>query len=201
MLNSLIFAILTYLFSSIPFGLLIGKIFYKIDVRKAGSFNIGATNVMRLCGKIAGITTFLLDGLKGAIPVWICKMLFTGDFFYVIAIISIIGHIFPIYLKFQGGKGVATTIMVLFAINLQIGILAIGIWSISLLLFGFSSLSSILMSILLIPFSLALSISQNNYGITIFNLVFASLILIKHNQNIKRLLQKKEQKIFKKSLF
>lgn len=199
MLSSVLFLIFTYLFASIPFGLLIGKIFYGKDIRLEGSKNIGATNVLRTCGKLAGISTFFLDGLKGAIPVLLAKYIFQNDIYFIVGFIAIVGHIFPIYLKFKGGKGVATTILVLFAINYIFGLIGVIIWAIFLLLFGFVSLASIMMSILLIPF--AFLIESGNFNLAIFNILFAILITFKHFENIKRLLSKEEKKMFPKSLF
>jgi glycerol-3-phosphate acyltransferase PlsY len=208
MLNNSLFLIFTYFFASIPFGLLIGKIFYKKDIRLEGSKNIGATNVFRTCGKIAGILTFLLDGLKGAIPVLIAKSLFQNDLYFIVGIIAILGHIFPIYLNFKGGKGVATTILILFAIDVKFGLIGVSIWASFLLLFGFVSLASIGMSVLLIPFSFCMNdgklIPLLNFEIsilTLFTILFASIIVLTHRQNIERLLQKNEKKMFSKSLF
>jgi glycerol-3-phosphate acyltransferase PlsY len=204
MLNNIASLILTYLFSAIPFGLLIGKIFYGKDIRKTGSENIGATNVMRTCGKIAGISTFLLDGLKGAIPILLYKQFFTNtstSFEYLIGFIAILGHIFPIYLKFKGGKGVATTILVLFALNLKLGFLAAGIFGVFLILFGYVSLASIMMSLLLLPFSAFEFAFNENHNMLIFNLGFAFLLCLRHTDNIKRLLNGEEGKMFKKSIF
>jgi glycerol-3-phosphate acyltransferase PlsY len=197
MLNNIVFLIFTYLFASIPFGLLIGKIFYGIDVRKAGSGNIGATNVLRLCGKIAGISTFLLDGIKGALPVFLYKSIYINDFFYIVGLVAILGHTFPIYLKFKGGKGVATTILIIFAINIKLGFIAFIIFAIFLLLFGFVSLASISMVLFLLPFSMLFG----GLNMVLFNSFFLFLILFKHLENIKKLLNKTESKMFNKSIF
>jgi glycerol-3-phosphate acyltransferase PlsY len=208
MLNNFLFFLFTYLFASIPFGLLVGKVFYRKDIRLEGSKNIGATNVFRTCGKIAGILTFLFDGLKGAIPVLIAKSLFQNDLYFIVSIIAILGHIFPIYLKFKGGKGVATTILILFAINLKFGLIGVSIWASFLLLFGFVSLASVGMSIFLIPFSFYINDDKLtpllNFEIsilTLFTILFACIIVLTHRQNIVRLLQKNEKKMFSKSLF
>jgi glycerol-3-phosphate acyltransferase PlsY len=201
MVENLIFGLFTYFFSSIPFGLVIGKIFYNKDIRLEGSKNIGATNVLRLCGKTAGFFTFLLDGLKGAIPVILAKHFLGGQIFYLVGLVAILGHIFPIYLKFKGGKGVATTLLVLFAIDVKFGGLALLIWVLSFVLFGFSSLSSILMSVLLVLFSASYSLNTGDYYLLLFNIIFTLLILFKHKENIKRLITKQEPKVFKKSVF
>lgn len=200
MLSNISFLLFSYLLSAVPFGLLLGFICYKKDVRKEGSGNIGATNVFRTCGRFAGISTFLLDGIKGAVPVLLSKQLaFPSYFTYLVAITCIVGHIFPIYLKFKGGKGVATTILVLFALNLKIGLIAVLIWALFLVLFGFVSIASIAMSIILIPFSF-LTVNDG-YKMLIFNIVFAVIIIIKHISNIKKLLRKEEKPMFKKAIF
>ena len=202
MLNNIFFLLFTYLFSSIPFGLLISLVFFKKDIRLEGSKNIGATNMWRVFGKTAGIVTFLLDGIKGAIPVLLAKYLgFASGLIYLVAMIAILGHVFSIYLKFKGGKGVATTFLVLFALNFQIGLIATFIWVLFLFLFGFSSLSAIMMSILLIPFSIFYGITGQDYNLIYFNLAFTALILFKHRENIKKLAKGEEKKMFKKSLF
>jgi glycerol-3-phosphate acyltransferase PlsY len=204
MLNNFLFLIFSYLVSSIPFGLIIGFIFYKKDIRKEGSKNIGATNVYRICSKKAGIATFILDGLKGAIPVLIAKQYFSPDnFYFLVALVCIIGHVFPIYLKFKGGKAVSTTIFILFVANPKIGAIAVSIWLISLLLFGYSSLSSILMALLLVPISTfcAIEYPTINYSMIIFSIIVCAIISIKHRANINRLINKEEKKVFSKSIF
>lgn len=199
MLNNLVFLLISYLFASIPFGLLIAKVFYKKDIRLEGSKNIGATNVWRVCGRVSGIATFLLDGLKGAIPVFISKYLFTDNItFFIVALVCILGHIFPIYLKFKGGKGVATTILILFAININLGLFGGVVWILALLLFGYSSLSSILMCILIVPF--AFGLVGINAILPWFCIIFSSIVIFKHKENITRLFRQEEKKIFSKSL-
>lgn len=200
MVNNIIFLFFSYFFASIPFGLLIGKVFYKKDIRLEGSGNIGATNVWRICGKPAGILTFLLDGLKGAIPVIISKYIFLNPVLpFIVALICILGHIFPVYLKFKGGRGVATMLLILFAINLQLGVFASVVWVMIFLCFGYSSLSSILMCILIVPFAFGLE------GVTAilpwFCIIFSTIVILKHKENLKRLLNREEKKMFSKSLF
>lgn len=200
MVNDVIFLLFAYFFASIPFGLLIGKVLYKKDIRLEGSGNIGATNVWRLCGKSAGILTFLLDGLKGAIPVLVSKYTFINPIIpFVVALVCILGHIFPIYLKFKGGRGVATMLLILFAINLQLGIFASVIWFLIFVCFGYSSLSSILMCVLIVPFAFGLE------GVTSilpwFCIIFSIIVILKHKQNLQRLLNREEKKMFSKALF
>ena len=200
MLNNTIFLIVSYFFASIPFGLLIGKLFYKKDIRLEGSGNIGATNVWRLCGKPAGILTFLLDGLKGAIPVVISKYIFVNPIIpFIVALVCILGHIFPIYLKFKGGRGVATMLLILFAINFKLGIFASILWIAIFLCFGYSSLSSILMCVLIVPFAFGLEGAVSI--LPWFCIIFSAIVILKHKENLQRLLRREEKKMFSKALF
>ena len=118
-----------------------------------------------------------------------------------IGIIAILGHIFPIYLKFKGGKGVATTLLIIFAINFKIGLVCLVVWVVSLLLFGFSSLSSILMCLFTVLISIINFLQMGDYEFLTFSLIFSFIIIAKHKINIIRLIKKQEPKIFKKSLF
>lgn len=194
MLYQLLFLVLTYLTCAIPFGLVLGKVFAGVDVRQSGSKNIGATNVTRVVGKKLGLATLLLDGLKGAIMVIIAKLIFADaqnidTIVALVVAIAVIGHIFPIYLKFKGGKGVATTLAVLFAIDWQLGLGAGLTWLAVFALFRISSISSILAVFSSIIFSCLLqsSISQ----IIVCSFLFL-LVLIRHKENIMRLKEGKE---------
>ena len=143
--NILIFFLISYFICAIPFGLLISKILNKKDIRQHGSKNIGATNVARVLGKKYGLATLILDSLKGAITVILAKNLFALSSNYekivlLTAFIAVFAHIFPIYLKFKGGKGVATTIAVILAINPLVGMVVISSW---LLIFAFSKISAL----------------------------------------------------------
>lgn len=199
MILELLFVIFSYLFASIPFGLVLGKLFYNIDIRLAGSKNIGATNVYRLCGKIPGIITFLLDGTKGAIPVLLSQVFFPSGFFtYLVAITCLIGHIMPLYLKFKGGKGVATGILVIFVLNPLIGLYSAIVWVITFILFGYSSLASIVMCLSFILFSLLLS---KSIIMILCCIIISCIIILKHKQNVNRLFTKQESRIFKKAIF
>lgn len=195
-MTKLLFLVASYLFSAIPFGLLIGRLFFNKDIRKEGSGNIGATNVIRTCGKKAGILTFLLDGLKGALPALMAKLYFAGNFYYLVGIICVIGHTFPIYLNFKGGKGVATAFLTFLIINPFLALIMFCIWLIFLGAFGYVSLASIASAIFLLPASIFI------HGImpVIFNLLIACIIIVKHSSNIKNLLNKDEKRMFKKPL-
>ena len=123
-MDILIIGIISYLMGSIPFGLILTKIFLKKDIRDIGSGNIGATNVLRTGNKTVGYITLSLDILKAVIPVIFVKIYYT-DYLYLASLCAFIGHVFPVWLKFKGGKGVATYVGILFAINIYFGIIFI----------------------------------------------------------------------------
>jgi glycerol-3-phosphate acyltransferase PlsY len=174
---------------SIPFGLILTKIFLKKDIRDIGSGNIGATNVLRTGNKLIGYLTLVLDITKAIIPVIYVKINFP-ELIYIASLCAFLGHVFPIWLKFRGGKGVATYVGILFSINILIGIVFITCWAIIFLISKYSSLSSIIAS-LSIP--IYLMIADNNYSIIFFIIMFV-LIFFTHRENVKRLKNKEESK-------
>ena len=178
----------SYLCGSIPFGLVISYIFKKDDPRSIGSKNIGATNVLRTAGVMLGLFTLILDILKGFIAIRITLML-NSDLVGLSMTFVIIGHIFPIWLKFKGGKGVATFIGVLLAYNFQLFLLFTFTWLLCALLFKYSSLSAIIALITNLISTVAFDL---NY---IYFIIVSFLILIKHFSNIQRLLTGNETKI------
>ena len=178
----------SYLCGSIPFGLVISYIFKKDDPRSIGSKNIGATNVLRTAGVVLGLFTLILDILKGFIAIKITLML-NSDVVGLSMTFVIIGHIFPIWLKFKGGKGVATFIGVLLAYNFQLFLLFTFTWLLCALLFKYSSLSAIIALIINLLSTIAFDL---NY---IYFIIVSFLILIKHFSNIQRLLTGNETKI------
>lgn len=193
-LSQLLFLILTYLIASIPFGLLLSLIFAKKDIREFGSKNIGATNVTRVLGKKLGLATLILDGVKGAVMVLIAGFLFVdlnnlNNFLYLVAFMAILGHIFSIYLKFKGGKGVATTIATLLALDLTLGMLVIAVWLGVFVLFRISAISAL--SAIFAGFIFVIFAQYSNFEI-IFMFVVLALIVIRHKTNIKELLSKKK---------
>ena len=133
--------IISYLMGSIPFGLILTKIFLKKDIREIGSGNIGATNALRTGNKIIGYLTLILDILKAVIPVLYIKFFFQESI-YISSLCAFLGHVFPIWLKFRGGKGVATYVGILFSINIYFGIIFLVSWAITFLVSKYSSLSS-----------------------------------------------------------
>ena len=184
----LLIIFISYLCGSIPFGLVISHIFKKDDPRSIGSKNIGATNVLRTAGVMLGLITLILDILKGFIAIKITLML-NSDVIGLSMTFVIIGHIFPIWLKFKGGKGVATFIGVLLAYNFQLFLLFTFTWLLCALLFKYSSLSAIIALITNLISTIAFDL---NY---IYFIIVSFLILIKHFSNIQRLLTGNETKI------
>ena len=184
----LVVSILSYLVGSIPFGFILTKIFLKKDIRDIGSGNTGATNVLRTGNKFLGYGTLFLDVIKAVIPVIYVKLNYP-DYIFIASLCVFLGHIFPIWLKFKGGKGVATYVGILFSINLTIGFVFIGVWFITFLISKYSSLSSLFGS-LSIPIYLFFFTSQN---LVFFSIMFI-LILYTHRENVKRLKNKEESK-------
>ena len=181
--------IISYLMGSIPFGFILTKIFLKKDIREIGSGNIGATNALRTGNKTIGYSTLVLDILKAVIPIIYVKI-FYQDFLYIASLCAFLGHVFPIWLKFKGGKGVATYVGILFAINIYFGIIFAISWLITFGRSKYSSLASLVASIS-IPIYLLFS-SQFNQ--VIFFTIMFILIFFTHRENIKRLKNKEETK-------
>ena len=188
-MDILIIGIISYLMGSIPFGLILTKLFLNKDIREIGSGNIGATNVLRSGNKIIGYTTLILDILKAVIPVIFVKIYYI-DFLYVTSLCVFLGHVFPIWLKFKGGKGVATYVGILFAINIYFGIVFALCWFVVFSITKFSSLSSLIASIS-IPIYL---IVTSKFDEIFFFIIMFVLIFFTHRENIKRLKNKEETK-------
>jgi glycerol-3-phosphate acyltransferase PlsY len=174
---------------SIPFGLILTKVFLKKDIREIGSGNIGATNALRTGNKLIGYSTLILDVLKAAIPVLYVKMNFP-DAVYISALCAFIGHVFPVWLKFKGGKGVATYVGILFAINIYFGLIFVITWFIIFGLSKYSSLSSLVASISIPVYLIILA----HFDQMIFFIIMFVLIFFTHRENIKRLKNKEETK-------
>ena len=180
----------SYLLGSIPFGLIITKIFLGKDIRKVGSGNIGTTNVLRTGKKSLAAATLLFDVLKGYFSILITHNYF-NDLIYLSALICFIGHIFPVWLKFKGGKGVATYLGVILGISLILGIVFGITWLVIAVIFRYSSLSSILGSMTVWIYSFLFANEMQSY------LLFFLFIIIffTHKENIIRLKNSKETKI------
>ena len=184
----IIVAITSYLMGSIPFGFILTKIFLKKDIRDIGSGNIGATNALRTGNKFLGYGTLLLDVLKAIIPVIYTKLNYP-DYIFITSMFVFIGHVFPVWLKFKGGKGVAPYVGILFSINLIYGIVFVSIWIIIFLISKYSSLASLIASFT-IPIYL---LFFNNENLIFFSIMFV-LIFYTHRENVKRLKNKEENK-------
>ena len=185
----IVISILSYLMGSIPFGFILTKIFLKKDIRDIGSGNIGATNAIRTGNKIIGYTTLILDISKAIIPVIYVKVNFP-ELIFIASLCAFLGHVFPVWLKFKGGKGIATYVGILFSINIFLGIIFIITWLIIFILTKYSSLSSIIGTIS-IPIYLLLTGQSSN---VIFFITMFVLIFFTHRENIKRLKNKEESK-------
>ena len=188
-MDYLIVGIASYLMGSIPFGLILTKIFLNKDIRDIGSGNIGATNALRTGNKLIGYSTLILDIAKAIIPVIFVKINYP-ELIYVASLCAFLGHVFPIWLKFKGGKGVATYVGILFSINFLLGIIFVTSWGIIFLIFRYSSLSSIIGSIS-IPIYILITDQISN---AIFFSIMFVLIFYTHRENIKRLKNKEENK-------
>ena len=191
MLNFELFLIIlvTYLFGSIPFGLLLTKIFLKKDIREIGSGNIGATNVLRSGNKILGYSTLVLDILKAVLPILYIKF-FMNDYLYISALSIFIGHVFPIWLKFKGGKGVASYLGILCCLDIFTALIFGVVWISVFILFKFSSLSSLLASLTIPIFHFFYNSNSDYY----FYFMMFILIFFTHRENIKRLRNNTESK-------
>ena len=188
-INLIIVAVYSYILGSIPFGLVLTKIFLKKDIRKIGSGNIGTTNVLRTGKKSLAVITLLLDLMKGYFSIIITFAYFENLISYS-ALICFIGHIFPVWLKFKGGKGVATYLGVLIALSYKF-FLIFGIsWLVISFLFRYASLSSIISSLTVFIYSYFFN---NNFSLILF--IFFIVIVYTHRGNIVRLKNSEESKI------
>ena len=182
--------IASYLSGSIPFGLILTKIFLNKDLRKIGSKNIGATNVLRTGNKIVAGFTLFLDISKGIIPILITKEYFT-DLIYLSSLAALLGHIFPVWLRFKGGKGVATYLGIIFILSFYLGVIFCVSWILISIASKYSSLSSILSTMIVF----IVSFFNNNFELTSYLFITFIIILYTHRQNIVRIKNKSEDKI------
>ena len=182
-----IIGIISYLMGSIPFGLILTKIFLKKDIREIGSGNIGATNALRTGNKLIGYSTLILDVFKAVIPVLYVKINFP-DAVYISALFAFIGHVFPVWLKFKGGKGVATYVGILFSLNIIFGLIFGICWLTIFFISKYSSLASLIGSLSIPVYILIMEGSENLF----FFIIMFILIFFTHRENIKRLINKEE---------
>jgi len=188
-INLIIVAVYSYLLGSIPFGLVLTKIFLKKDIREIGSGNIGTTNVLRTGKKSLAVATLVLDLLKGYFSIVITFIYFENLILYS-ALICLIGHIFPIWLKFKGGKGVATYLGVILALSYKFFLIFGITWLVLSFLFRYASLSSIISSLIVFVYSYFFI---NNFSLILF--IFFVIIIYTHRDNIVRLKNSEESKI------
>lgn len=200
--NLIIAIILAYLIGSIPTSVWIGRIFYNIDVRKEGSGNAGATNTIRVLGYKAGIPVLLLDIFKGWFAVYISNFFWDGtltfpdlvDFDIILASAAVVGHVFPIYVGFKGGKGIATLLGIGIALFPYGALIAVVIFAITLIITGYVSLSSIVASVTF-PIVELIFLGNTEYiSLTILAIAVAVFVPIIHHKNIQRLLKGEESK-------
>tara|TARA_B100001057_G_scaffold169989_1_gene170768 strand:- start:9 stop:587 length:579 start_codon:yes stop_codon:yes gene_type:complete len=188
-ISLIIVAVYSYLLGSVPFGLVLTKIFLKEDIRKIGSGNIGTTNVLRTGKKSLAVTTLMLDLLKGYVPIIITFTYFENLISYS-ALICLIGHIFPVWLKFKGGKGVATYLGVILAFSYKFFLIFGITWLVLSFLFRYASLSSIISSLIVFVYSYFFI---NSFSLILF--IFFIIIIYTHRENIVRLKNSEESKI------
>ena len=184
-----IIILLSYLMGSIPFGLLLTKLFLKKDIRKIGSGNIGATNALRTGNKFVGYGTLILDISKAVITVLYIKLNYP-EYIFISSLSVFLGHVFPFWIKFKGGKGIAVYVGVLFCINYQLGLFFIGVWFLIFLISKFSSLSSLLSSLSVAIFNFLMFNRESYY----FYIILFILVFYTHRENIKRLINNTETK-------
>ncbi len=192
----ILYLIFSYLVASIPFGLLLSKIFAKKDIREFGSKNIGATNVTRILGKKLGALTLLLDGAKGAIMVIIARFYFFEVnnlhlYLVLVSSVAVLGHIFSIYLKYKGGKGVATAIACLLALDFSVGMLSLCFWILAFSGFKTSSIASL---VAIFSSIITSSLFEAPLSQIVFCWFLFILIFIKHKENILRIATGEEKK-------
>ena len=186
---SFLILFISYLIGSIPFGFLLTKIFLKKDIREIGSGNIGATNALRTGNKLIGYSTLALDIGKAVILLLIIKFNFS-EYLFISSIAIFLGHVFPIWLKFKGGKGVATYVGILFCINIYLAVIFTIVWFVVFIMSKYSSLASMVAS-LFVPLSSYFLLNDINYY---FYIILFLLILVTHRENIKRLKNNTESK-------
>ena len=188
--------LLSYLIGAVPFGLLFTRWFSHIDVRTVGSGNIGATNVLRAAGKKAALLTLLADCIKGLLPVLAIRLLLNDDYTSMLSgAAALLGHTFPVYLGFKGGKGVATSFGVALALTPLAALASLITWAVAAFLWRYSSLAALTAFALYPLYTFSFYPSQN---LRLLSLFLFGMIYVKHRENIKRLIAGTESKIGKK---
>ena len=196
---NLLILFLGYLFGSFPSGYLAGKIAKGIDIRSLGSGSTGATNVLRHIGKRAAITVFLLDVFKGVISILLAKYFLLNDSWQVaIGLSTLIGHIWPVWLNWRGGKAVATGLGIFLGLSWQVGLATLGVFILMITLFRIVSLASV-SAALALPFIMFISFKTSSISLPflVISLLAMTLVIWRHRENILRLIKGKEPKIGK----
>jgi len=188
-------ALASYVLGSIPFGLLMARVFGLGDIREIGSGNTGATNVLRTGNKLAAFLTVVLDAGKGAIAVLLARHFVGEDAAGLAGLFAMLGHLYPIFLKFKGGKGVATFLGTLLALSFPVGLAACATWAVVAAVFRYSSLSGLVTAALAPLFTLYF---YHKHG-AVLVLLLSALIFYRHGANIRRLIKGTEPKIGSKS--
>ena len=189
----LLMSVLAYLVGSIPSGLILGKLFWHTDLRKYGSHNIGATNAWRTLGKVPGIIVFLADSLKGQAGVLLGLSLVGTPLAAVIGgLLAIVGHSFSLFLRFHGGKGVATSLGVLTMLMGNVTLIVFVLWFTIVYMTRYVSLASVVAGVIT-PILAALFAYPMEY--IVFTVIAALLVIVRHRENIKRLMNGTENKI------
>ena len=194
---NLLILFLGYLFGSFPSGYLAGRIAKGVDIRSLGSGSTGATNVLRHIGKRAAIAVFLIDVFKGVLSILLAKYFLLNDSWQVaIGLSTLIGHIWPVWLNWRGGKAVATGLGIFLGLSLQVGLATLGIFILMITLFRIVSLASI-SAVLALPLIMFLSFQGSSVSIPylIVSLLAMTLVFWRHRENIARLIKGKEPKI------
>lgn len=191
-------AIIGYLLGSLNFAVIISKIFYHDDVRKYGSGNAGATNMVRTYGKGAGVATFICDGLKAAVAVAIATFLMGEGGAYIAALFALLGHIFPVYYKFRGGKGVVVAAISILCLNPIVFLILVLIFLAIVGTSKYISLGSIICAFFY-PMILSAFNSSKGFISTTISVLFAVIVIVMHRGNIKRLMARTENKIGQKA--
>lgn len=206
-MDYLLFGAIAYLLGSIPTAVWVGRVYFDVDVREHGSKNAGATNTFRVLGKKAGIFVLAADVIKGVlaviIPFLTTSLGWTDDHLIHLkigtGIIVVLGHIFPIFAGFNGGKGVATSLGVIIGVHPQAALICVILFMIIFIIFNYVSLGAIVASISF-PLTVEFVFNNENLSLTIFSIVLSSAVVILHHKNIKRLIAGNENKmnLFKK---
>jgi len=191
---------LGYLFGSFPSGYLAGRVFKGIDIRSFGSGSTGATNVLRHIGKRAAILVFLIDVFKGVLSILLAKYFLLNDSWQVaVGLSTLIGHIWPVWLNWRGGKAVATGLGIFLGLSWQVGLGTLGIFILVITLFRIVSLASVVAALTL-PLMMFISFNSSNFSLPflVISLLAMTLVIWRHRENIVRLIKGKEPKIGKK---